>query len=100
LPGGVDGIELLPPERVKVATQLQELPIAQEQAPTISLGYWMTGEGLTAFGHGGYGGSTGFADPTCGLAVGFAKNRCRPSPATEGTTQAILETAREALAKR
>ncbi len=99
LPGGVDGVELLPQERMKIAMRLQELSGSQEQAPSIALGYWLTGEGNRAFGHGGYGGSTGFADPTCGLAVGFAKNRCRPSPATEGTTQAVLETVREALAK-
>jgi CubicO group peptidase (beta-lactamase class C family) len=100
LPGGVDGIALLPPERVRVATQLQVLPGSQEQTPPISLGYWLMGEGNFAFGHNGYGGSSGFADPRNGLAVGFAKNRCRPSPVTEGTPKAVVETVRSALACR
>jgi CubicO group peptidase (beta-lactamase class C family) len=46
------------------------------------LGYFLPGENAesisdspNAFGHPGAGGSVGYADPTHGLAVGFAKTR-------------------------
>jgi CubicO group peptidase (beta-lactamase class C family) len=101
LPGGVDGITLLPPDRVRMATELQPLTGAQEQAPgaPIALGYFLMGEDNAAFGHAGYGGSVGFAESRSGIALGFAKNRCRPSPATAGTAQAIIDTVRESLAR-
>jgi CubicO group peptidase (beta-lactamase class C family) len=80
--GGVDGVELLPPERVKVATSLQR-PDDKPDAPSLpkSLGYAVGGPNsifgprLTAFGHSGYGGSTGFADPEVAFAFSFARNR-------------------------
>jgi CubicO group peptidase (beta-lactamase class C family) len=77
LPGGVDGVELLPPSRVRLAVQ--------EQAPTggydegtgpRGLGYGLgDGGSSTAFGHGGYGGSAGYANPPYRLAVGVTRNR-------------------------
>jgi CubicO group peptidase (beta-lactamase class C family) len=82
LPGGVDGVELLPPARVKLATQLQR-PDDRPDAPWLpkALGYAIGGEGslfghrTSAFGHNGHGGSTGFADPEVGFAFAFARNR-------------------------
>jgi len=74
LPGGVDGVELLPPERIRLATRFQK-------PNPHSGGYQFSGDPellgtveLPAFGHGGYGGSIGFADPKLGLAVGLTKN--------------------------
>lgn len=78
LPGGVDGIELLPPERMRVATERQKLK--DNSYIDRTLGYVLGGKDSvmgtrhTAFGHGGYGGSIGFADPEYRLAVGLAKN--------------------------
>jgi CubicO group peptidase (beta-lactamase class C family) len=83
LVGEVDGVRLLPPERVAVATTLQTdatdlvigVPVRK------GLGYFLGGpfspmsERATAFGHPGAGGSIGFADPEYRLAVGFTKNR-------------------------
>jgi CubicO group peptidase (beta-lactamase class C family) len=82
LPGGIDGISLLPPERIRVATVVQ--PPRAGYAPTengrFALGY---GKGdnipemglcATAFGHGGFGGSMGFADSAHELAVGVTRN--------------------------
>lgn len=53
-------------------------------SPRRALGYFMGGEiddggqvsmgGVNAFGHGGYGGSLGFADPDTGLSFGLTKN--------------------------
>jgi CubicO group peptidase (beta-lactamase class C family) len=78
LPGGADGIELLPPHRMKKATERQKLKDNTHTGR--ALGYSLGGKAstmgvrITAFGHGGYGGSVGFADPKYRLAVGLTKN--------------------------
>ncbi len=78
LPGGVDGIELLAPERVKEAARRQKLK--DNTIINRGLGYSLgerkstMGDRHSAFGHGGYGGSIGFADPKYKFAVGLTKN--------------------------
>jgi CubicO group peptidase (beta-lactamase class C family) len=82
IPGGVDGVELLPPARVRAATQWRDLSRVAGSAPTnrFALGYGIGGNSAlygprsSVFGHGGYGGAAGFADPECELAVGVTKN--------------------------
>ena len=78
LPGGVDGVELLPPERVRLAIEPQWPDNFQpgDPPPNQGLGYKL-GPPFSAasFGHAGYGGSIGFADLEYGLAFGFARNR-------------------------
>ena len=83
LPAGVDGKRLLSIERVKIATDTK---IGVYDSNKVTGNFWTLGyyllDGPTAkeekkispFGHGGFGGSMGFADPSCGLAVGFTKN--------------------------
>lgn len=98
LPGGVDGVELLPPERICAATQPQ-LPTngLDENAQHFGLGYQLseytgkTGTRFMTFGHGGYGGSIGFADPQHKLAVGFTKNLFSPNNAREVVIQKLRE---------
>lgn len=78
LPGGIDGVQLLSDARIQTATVPLRLsdgrPLAQ------GLGYKLGEEGsllgtsAAAFGHGGYGGSVGFADRERHLAVGLTKN--------------------------
>lgn len=90
IPGGVAGVELLPPARVRQATQLQRLNDGT-CGEYFGLGYGLIGlpadkstlpPGPTptpsAFGHGGYGGAHGYADPQYRLAVGFTKNLYSP----------------------
>lgn len=84
---GVDGVRLLTKERVATATALQ----TEEKDLTLGLplrkglGYFLgnrlspMSERISAFGHPGAGGSTGFADPQYGLAVAFTKNTLRTS---------------------
>ncbi|HBC88705.1 MAG TPA: serine hydrolase [Lentisphaeria bacterium] len=78
LPGGIDGVELVPPERMRIATQRQQLK--DKTFFNRGLGYGLgenksiLGPRHTAFGHGGYGGSIGFADPKYRFAVGLTKN--------------------------
>jgi CubicO group peptidase (beta-lactamase class C family) len=80
--GGVAGVRLLPPARVRLATALQtDAPdVVLGVAPRWALGYWLGGAAdsavgtrPTAFGHPGWGGQQGFADPEVGLAVGVTK---------------------------
>jgi CubicO group peptidase (beta-lactamase class C family) len=78
LPGGVDGVELLPPSRMKLATELQ-IPgegFVEGTTPRKGLGYGLgDGGSATGFGHGGYGGSSGYGNPLYRLAVGVTRNR-------------------------
>lgn len=82
LPGGVDGVELIPPSRVKIAIE-EQIPSGGygEIDTRKSLGYLLgilapaMGPSPTAFGHGGHGGSVGFADLRYRLAVGVTRNR-------------------------
>jgi len=94
LPGGVDGVELLPPHRVRQVTQPQ-LPTDNPMAEPIScysLGYQRFSDAcLPVFGHGGHGGSIGFADLTYGLAVGLTKNRFSPNYAHDEIVQALRD---------
>ncbi len=103
-PGGVDGVELLPPQRVRLATELQlQTTVPAPGAPAsarFALGYGLGGEGNlelgtrpTAFGHGGYGGAIGFADPQYRLAVGLTKNFFSKN----GATVNIMQRLRKAL---
>lgn len=85
LVGEVDGVRLLPSQRVATATELQTDEIDAVLGVPIrkALGYFLggplspMGERASAFGHPGAGGSIGFADPRYRLAVGFTKNRLR-----------------------
>ncbi len=62
----------------------------------IGLGFWRSspvtgwgGEG--AFGHGGAGGSYGFADPERGLAVGYVMNKMAEGVLLDPRAPAIVE---------
>lgn len=80
---GIDGVRLLTPRRVANATRVQHYTPEPDgvSSTAYGLGYSLGGANpvygsdTTAFGHCGYGGSTGFADPTLGLAVGMTKTR-------------------------
>ena len=79
--GSDEGRTLLSPETVR------ELGRVQVRSPDVVLGIrmrWRLGyhqalgtgrEGPRAFGHYGYGGSGGWADPDLGLSLGFVTNR-------------------------
>jgi len=97
LPGGVDGVELLPTERILAAVQRQlpkRLP-ENGELPNFALGYRLegpqdpAGRRLPTFGHGGYGGSTGIADLENRLAVGFTKNLFSKNDARESVLREL-----------
>jgi CubicO group peptidase (beta-lactamase class C family) len=83
LAGALPDVQLLPPERVRIATELQtELAESASAAgEPIALGYWRGEPGgtpnppSTAFGHGGAGGSMALGDPARRLSFALLKNR-------------------------
>ena len=81
---GVDGVRLIPPARTALVAreQRRDMDVVLGLPIRKGLGYFLPGENAesisdspNAFGHPGAGGSVGYADPTHGLAVGFAKTR-------------------------
>jgi CubicO group peptidase (beta-lactamase class C family) len=95
--GTVDGVRLLPAERIATATTLQtsDEDLVLGYRVRKALGYWLGGknsafsERITAFGHAGASGATAFADPEYGLAVGFTKNMVRGIARTPGESPAF-----------
>ena len=80
---GVDGVRLLTPRRVEIATKVQRWAHDQtlETERGFGLGYFL-GSSLpamgmrdTTFGHDGFGGAIGFADPEHKLAFAMTKTR-------------------------
>jgi CubicO group peptidase (beta-lactamase class C family) len=100
-PGGVDGVELLSPARMRAALEQVDALVPTTMGPR-GLGYGLGEDGAamgtrqTCFGHGGFGGSLGFADLDYGLAVGFVRNRLR-DPSGVDTVRLLVETVRRCL---
>jgi CubicO group peptidase (beta-lactamase class C family) len=100
-PGGVDGVELLSPARLARALEQVDATVPTTMG-TRGLGYGLGEAGAamgtrpTCFGHGGFGGSLGFADLDHGLAVGFARNRLR-DPSGVDTVRLLVDTVRRGL---
>lgn len=100
LPGGLGGVELLRPETVKIASELQNpMGVPEEKLSSrFGLGYQiggkdgMLGKRASSFGHGGYGGSVGYADPVHGFAIGLTKNYYGKAPAQVEIVNAVRET--------
>ena len=100
-PGGVDGVELLTPERVARATEQIDADLPTSMGPR-GLGYGLgsdespMGRRKTCFGHAGHGGSQGFADPENRLAVAVVRNRLR-DPSGVDTPRLAVDAVRAAL---
>ena len=96
LPGGVDGVELLPPERIRLALE-ENIPTehpAGEPLPVHRLGYAVSNTfSPTTFGHGGAGGSFACASIETGLAFGFTRNRF----VAENSLARVIEVVQQAL---
>ena len=96
LPGGVDGVELLPPERIRLATEPQWPGNCKPGEPPMNqrLGY-VVGHPFSpmAFGNGGHGGSIGFASPEHDVAFGFTRNRF----VSDSSLSRIVETLQKAV---
>jgi CubicO group peptidase (beta-lactamase class C family) len=102
---GVNGVRLLPPRRVTNATVVQRWGMDQtlERDMGFGLGYILghsvptQSSRINAFGHDGWGGAAGFADPDYGLAVGFTKTRMTLNPQNPSTSLELMQTLRAGL---
>ena len=54
-------------------------PIRWSQIGLILRGGWLFGKNREAFGHNGWGGSLGFADPILGIGVSYVTNKINPT---------------------
>jgi CubicO group peptidase (beta-lactamase class C family) len=55
------------------------LPIRWSRVGLILRGGWLFGKNKESFGHNGWGGSLGFADPTLGIGVAYTTNKINPT---------------------
>jgi CubicO group peptidase (beta-lactamase class C family) len=55
------------------------LPIRWSQIGLILRGGWLFGKNKESFGHNGWGGSLGFADPILGIGVSYVTNKINPT---------------------
>jgi CubicO group peptidase (beta-lactamase class C family) len=107
--GSITGVTLVSPDRIKhmnrVMTEDNDIVVGRRTRKGI--GFFLGGEidgvvgpmgpRITAFGHGGAGGSTGFADPEAGLAIAVTLNKMESDPPGKGRTQEICDLIRAEL---
>jgi CubicO group peptidase (beta-lactamase class C family) len=55
------------------------LPIRWSRVGLILRGGWIFGKNSESFGHNGWGGSLGFADPILGIGVAYTTNKINPT---------------------
>ncbi len=74
-----------------------------ESETEIGLGLWLSGPGRSygpnprAFGHDGFGGSCGLADPETGVSLGYVMNRMGPHIADDPRKMALIDALYTAL---
>jgi CubicO group peptidase (beta-lactamase class C family) len=51
------------------------IPIRWSEVGLILRGGWLFGKNKESFGHNGWGGTLGFADPLLGIGVGYVTNK-------------------------
>jgi CubicO group peptidase (beta-lactamase class C family) len=59
------------------------LPVRWSQVGLILRGGWLFGKNKESFGHNGWGGSVGFADPNLGIGVSYTTNKINPTMASD-----------------
>ncbi len=103
---GVDGVRLLPPHRVANATRAQywaRTDNPERPEAGYALGWELGranplyGSRDTAFGHCGYGGPTGFADPEFEMAFAMTKTRMTLMPDVPSLKNILASCVRDAL---
>jgi CubicO group peptidase (beta-lactamase class C family) len=102
---GVDGVQLLPPERIRSATTVQTDAVDSVLGRPIRMGLGYSlgrptasmSERVSAFGYGGCGGSTAFADPEHGFTFALTKNRLAARGPGEGAAERVAAELRRVL---
>ena len=103
--GEVDGVRLLTPEQLKIATTQQTSgpnTVLMGLDVQFGLGFMLPSSIITiggpqSFGHFGYGGSMGWADPDAELALGYAMNKLDLVMAGDVRSSSLLDATYAAL---
>jgi len=67
------------------------LPIRWSQVGLILRGGWLFGKNKESFGHNGWGGSLGFADPSLGIGIAYTTNNINPTMASNKRITSLLK---------
>jgi CubicO group peptidase (beta-lactamase class C family) len=67
------------------------LPIRWTEVGLILRGGWLFGKNKESFGHNGWGGSLGFADPILGMGFAYTTNKINPSMNTDQRIISLLK---------
>jgi len=67
------------------------LPIRWSEVGLILRGGWLFGKNKESFGHNGWGGSLGFADPALGVGISYATNKINSTMATDQRSINLLK---------
>ena len=67
------------------------LPIRWSQVGLILRGGWLFGKNKESFGHNGWGGSLGFADPNLGIGIAYTTNNINPTMASDKRITSLLK---------
>jgi CubicO group peptidase (beta-lactamase class C family) len=67
------------------------LPIRWSQVGLILRGGWLFGKNKESFGHNGWGGSLGFADPILGIGVAYTTNKINPTMESDKRIISLLK---------
>ena len=67
------------------------MPIRWSEIGLILRGGWLFGKNKESFGHNGWGGSLGFADPILGIGVAYATNKINPTMASDQRVISLLK---------
>ncbi len=101
--GSYDGHRILSPEAAERAREGQGscrdlvLGAGFESETETGLGLWLSGPNGSygpnprAFGHDGFGGSCGLADPEAGVSLGYVMNRMGPHIADDPRKMALVD---------
>ncbi|MEV2214106.1 serine hydrolase domain-containing protein [Streptomyces sp. NPDC050997] len=101
--GGYDGRRVLSPEAAERVREGQGscrdlvLGAGFESETEVGLGLWLSGPNGSygpnprAFGHDGFGGSCGLADPDAGVSLGYVMNRMGPHIADDPRKMALVD---------
>lgn len=107
--GSYDGHRILSPEAAERVREGQGscrdlvLGAGFEHETEIGLGLWLSGQNGSygpdprAFGHDGFGGSFGLADPEAGVSLGYVMNRMGPHIADDPRKMALIDAVYGAL---
>lgn len=105
--GTLDGIQVLSDTLLHEATAVSSVGIDQVFGfhSCIGLGFSLNrpagfmGPNTAAFGHPGYGGSLGFADPTTGIGFGFVTNSIANNPTQDHRVARLIRALYQSLAE-